>query len=77
MKLTEKTAEIWIPDVAAEEAALARVNTLGISAHQDDIEIMAMEGILAGFGNLEKRFMAVIVTNGAGSPGDGITPVPQ
>jgi LmbE family N-acetylglucosaminyl deacetylase len=72
MKLTEKTAEIWIPDGAAQEAALARVNTLGISAHQDDIEIMAMEGILAGFGNPEKRFMAVIVTNGAGSPRDGL-----
>jgi len=72
MKLTEKTAEIWVPDGAAEEAALARVNTLGISAHQDDIEIMAMEGILAGFGNPEKWFMAVIVTNGAGSPRDGL-----
>ncbi len=72
MKLTEKTAEIWVPGGEAEEAALARVDTLGVSAHQDDIEIMAMEGILAGFGNPEKRFMAVIVTNGAGSPRDGI-----
>jgi LmbE family N-acetylglucosaminyl deacetylase len=72
MKLTEKTAEIWVPDGASEEAALARVKTLGISAHQDDIEIMAMEGILDGFGNPEKRFMAVIVTNGAGSPRDGL-----
>ncbi len=72
MKLTEKTAEIWAPDGATEETALARVKSLGISAHQDDIEIMAMEGILAGFGNPEKRFMAVIVTNGAGSPRDGL-----
>jgi LmbE family N-acetylglucosaminyl deacetylase len=72
MKLTEETAEIWVPDGAAEKAALARVNALGISAHQDDIEIMAMEGILAGFGNPGKRFMAVIVTNGAGSPRNGL-----
>jgi LmbE family N-acetylglucosaminyl deacetylase len=71
MKLTQATAEIWVPDGAPEEVALARVNALGISAHQDDIEIMAMEGILNGFGNPEKWFMAAIVTNGAGSPRDG------
>jgi LmbE family N-acetylglucosaminyl deacetylase len=45
---------------------------MGIAAHQDDIEIMALEGILAGFGNPDKWFMAVIVTNGAGSPRDGL-----
>ena len=72
MKLPQATAEIWVPDGAPEEVALARVNALGISAHQDDIEIMAMEGILNGFGNPEKWFMAAIVTNGAGSPRDGV-----
>jgi LmbE family N-acetylglucosaminyl deacetylase len=72
MKLTNETAEIWVPDGASEDAALARVRTLGISAHQDDIEIMAMEGILAGFGDPDRRFMAAIVTNGAGSPRDGL-----
>lgn len=45
---------------------------MGISAHQDYIEIMALEGILADFGNPHKCFMAVIVTNGAGSPRDGL-----
>jgi LmbE family N-acetylglucosaminyl deacetylase len=72
MKLAEATAEIWVPDGVSEETALARVNTLGISAHQDDIEIMAMQGILEGFGNPERWFMAAIVTNGAGSPRDGL-----
>ena len=72
MKLTEANAEIWVPDGTSEAAALDRVTHLGISAHQDDIEIMAMEGILAGFGNPEKWFMAVIVTNGAGSPRNGL-----
>jgi LmbE family N-acetylglucosaminyl deacetylase len=51
---------------------MERVSHMGISAHQDDIEIMALEGILAGFGNPDKWFMAVIVTNGAGSPRDGL-----
>ena len=72
MKLSQPHAEIWVPDGASEEAALQRVTHLGISAHQDDIEIMAMEGVLAGYGHPNQWFMAVIVTNGAGSPRDGL-----
>lgn len=72
MKLSESTAEIWIPDGAIEAEALKRVTHMSIAAHQDDVEIMALEGILAGFGSREKWFMAVIVTNGAGSPRDGL-----
>ncbi len=72
MKLNAPKAEIWVPDGASEAAALKRVTHLGIAAHQDDIEIMSMEGILEGFGNPNKWFMAVIATNGAGSPRDGL-----
>ena len=72
MKLSQPKAEIWIPDGASEAAALERTTHMGISAHQDDIEIMALEGILAGFGNTKNWFTAVIVTNGAGSPRDGL-----
>lgn len=72
MKLREASAEIWVPDGASVEAALKRTTHMSIAAHQDDVEIMALEGILAGFGNAEKWFTAVIVTNGAGSPRDGI-----
>lgn len=72
MKMTAAKAEIWVPDGANETDALKRVTHLGIAAHQDDIEIMSMEGILEGFGNPNKWFMAVIATNGAGSPRDGI-----
>lgn len=72
MKLSESTAEIWVPDGASEGEALKRVTHMSIAAHQDDVEIMALDGILAGFGSREKWFMAVIVTNGAGSPRDGI-----
>jgi len=72
MKLSQPKAEIWIPDGASEAAALERTTHMGISAHQDDIEIMALEGILAGFGNAESWFTAVVVTNGAGSPRDGL-----
>jgi LmbE family N-acetylglucosaminyl deacetylase len=72
MKLTAAKAEIWIPDGATEGEALKRVTHLGIAAHQDDIEIMSMQGILEGFGNAQEWFMAVIATNGAGSPRDGL-----
>ena len=72
MKLSESTAEIWVPDGASHADALRRVTHMSIAAHQDDVEIMALDGILAGFGSREKWFMAVIVTNGAGSPRDGI-----
>jgi len=71
VKLTDPAAEIWVPDGVAEASALKRVTHMGIGAHQDDIEIMSLEGILAGFGSADKWFMAVIVTNGAGSPRDG------
>jgi LmbE family N-acetylglucosaminyl deacetylase len=72
MKLNGPKAEIWAPDGASEADALRRVTHLGIAAHQDDIEIMSMEGILKGFGSTEEWFMAVIVTDGAGSPRDGL-----
>jgi len=71
MKLSEASAEIWVPDRVSEAAALQRVTHLCIAAHQDDVEIMALEGILACFGKLDKWFMAVIVTDGAGSPRSG------
>src|SRR5262245_49758353 len=72
MKLSEAKGEIWMPDGSSETTALKRVTHLGIGAHQDDIEIMSLEGILAGFGSAQHAFMAVIVTNGAGSPRDGL-----
>jgi LmbE family N-acetylglucosaminyl deacetylase len=72
MKLSEAKAEIWVPDGVEESRALARTTHMGIAAHQDDVEIMALEGVLEGFGKQEKWFTAVIVTNGAGSPRDGL-----
>jgi LmbE family N-acetylglucosaminyl deacetylase len=72
MKLSQAGAEIWIPDGAGESAALARVTHMGIGAHQDDLEIMALEGILAGFGSTQNWFLGVIVTDGAGSPRAGL-----
>ncbi|HLJ85290.1 MAG TPA: PIG-L family deacetylase [Candidatus Angelobacter sp.] len=71
IKFAEPSAELWVPDGASEAKALERVTHMSIAAHQDDVEIMALEGILAGFGREDQWFMAVIVTNGGGSPRNG------
>jgi LmbE family N-acetylglucosaminyl deacetylase len=65
-------ADLFVPDGLAPEAALARTTHLCISAHQDDIEIMAYHGIAECFGRKDKWFAGVVVTNGAGSPRSGI-----
>jgi LmbE family N-acetylglucosaminyl deacetylase len=72
MRLHKSTADWFVPDGAAPEAALARTTHLCISAHQDDIEIMAYHGIAECFGRKDKWFTGVVATNGAGSPRAGI-----
>ena len=72
MKLKNNNAEFFIPDNINVEEALDRTSYMAIAAHQDDIEIMAQDGILKCFGNAEDWFFAVVVTNGAGSPRNGL-----
>jgi len=45
MQFHNSTADLFVPDGAAPDAALARTTHLCISAHQDDIEIMAYHGV--------------------------------
>jgi LmbE family N-acetylglucosaminyl deacetylase len=72
MKLHNPGAEIYVPDGSPVDSALARTTHLAVSAHQDDIEIMAYHGILECFGQQDKGFTGVTVTNGSGSPRDGL-----
>lgn len=72
MKLNNKGAEIFIPDNMPTEAAFSRTTHMAFSAHQDDIEIMAYDGILKCFGSGDNWFSAVVTTNGAGSARTGI-----
>lgn len=72
MKFVKEGAELFIPDGRPEEEAIKRTTHMAISAHQDDIEIMAYHGILECFGTDEKWFAGVVVTNGAGSPRDDL-----
>lgn len=72
MQFHKPTAGIYVPDETPVDAAIARTTAMGIAAHQDDIEIMAMEGVLNAFGRADKWFAGVIVTNGAGSARDDL-----
>jgi LmbE family N-acetylglucosaminyl deacetylase len=72
MKLKNSGAEFFVPDNKPIEEAVKRTTHMAISAHQDDIEFMAYDGILKCFGSNEDWFYAVVVTNGAGSPRSGL-----
>lgn len=72
MKFHLKTAEIYIPDHEPEENALERTTHLCFAAHQDDIEIMAAQPIIECFQQKDKWFTGVVVTDGRGSPRNGL-----
>ncbi|MGD2177710.1 MAG: PIG-L family deacetylase [Anaerolineae bacterium] len=72
MNLHLDTAEIFVPDGLPTEQALARTTHMGIGAHQDDLEIIAIDGILKCFQQEDKSFTGVVVTNGSGSPRDDL-----
>lgn len=72
MRLHLESAEVFVPDSLPVAAALARTSHLCVSAHQDDIEIMAAAPILECFQQPEQWFTGVVVTDGRGSPRDGL-----
>ena len=61
-----------VPDGAPLEAALARVTHLVVGAHQDDIEFMGFPWIRDAYRDGTPTFGAIVLTNGAGSPRNGI-----
>jgi LmbE family N-acetylglucosaminyl deacetylase len=71
MKFYRDTAEIYVPDGAPVDTALARTTHLCVAAHQDDIEIMAAQPILECFQRTDRWFTGVVVTDGRGSPRNG------
>jgi LmbE family N-acetylglucosaminyl deacetylase len=63
---------MYIPDDKPLDMALERTTHLAVAAHQDDIEIMAVDGILECFQKEDRWFTGVVATNGAGSPRTGL-----
>jgi len=72
MEFHNPGAEVYVPDGSPVDTALTRTTHLAVAAHQDDIEIMAYHGILECFGRPGRGFTGVTVTNGSGSPRDGL-----
>ena len=72
MKLLNERAEIFVPDGVSVEDALRRTTHMSVAAHQDDMEIMAYDGIAQCFGRADTWFTGVVVTNGSGSPRSGL-----
>lgn len=70
MKLNPK-ANLLIPDQATGPDAFSRTTHLGIGAHQDDLEFMAFEGILACYDRTDRWFGGVIMTDGRSSSRKG------
>jgi LmbE family N-acetylglucosaminyl deacetylase len=58
-------AETFVPDGSEASHALARTTHLGVGAHQDDLELMAIHGILQCYRAPERWFTGVVVTQGA------------
>lgn len=70
MKFFQPTSEVFVWDGVPAEKALERTTHLGICAHQDDLEILAVHGILECFHKPGRGFTGVVVTDGAGSARD-------
>jgi LmbE family N-acetylglucosaminyl deacetylase len=67
-----ETARLFVPDGLPAQEALQRTTHMAIGAHQDDLEIMAFDGILKCFQSEERWFTGVVVTNGSGSPREDV-----
>lgn len=72
MQFHLESSEVFVPDALPVEQALARTTHMAIAAHQDDIEIMAAGAIIACFQREDRWFTGVVVTDGRGSPRDGL-----
>lgn len=62
-------AEIFFPN--NKETTLSKTTHLGIGAHQDDLEIFAIHGILEAYEDPDKHFTGVTMTDGRGAPRSG------
>ncbi|MCE5237913.1 PIG-L family deacetylase [bacterium] len=72
MQLHNPGAQLFVPDGTDPAQAIARTTQIAFMAHQDDIGIGAMWGVLQCFGRTDEWFTGVTVTNGAGSPRDDL-----
>lgn len=71
IRLSIDSAQIVVPDNLPLHDALTRTTHMGIGAHHDDLEIMAIDGILRCFQRQDRWFTGVVMTDGRGSSRTG------
>lgn len=71
MIFAKPNAEIYVPDGVDNTLAISRTTHMAIAAHQDDIEVMAYDGIVNCYDRQDLWFFGVVVTDGAGSARTG------
>ena len=71
MQFTNPDTDVFVPDGIGTDDALARTTHLAIGAHQDDLEFMALHGILECLSRPERWFTGVTMTDGTGSARSG------
>ncbi len=71
MNFSQNNHDLYIPDSISADDAFSRTTHLGIGAHQDDLEFMALHGILSCFQKSDCWFSGVTCTDGAGSSRTG------
>lgn len=69
--LNHPDAELYFPGEQGNDLRLAQTTHLGVGAHQDDLEIFAIHGILEAYSSENKYFTGVTVTDGRGAPRSG------
>ncbi len=72
MNWIDPSVTIEIPDDVPLENALRRTTHMAIGAHPDDLEIFAYHGIATCFGQRDKWFTGLTMTDGAGSARTGV-----
>ena len=65
MRLLSPHADLYVPSGEALDQACARTQVLGVAAHPDDLELMALPAILAGHADPAQGFAGLVVCNGA------------
>jgi LmbE family N-acetylglucosaminyl deacetylase len=61
------TADVHVPGGGTIADALSRTTHLAIGAHPDDVEVMAVQGVLECYERTDRGFGCVTCTDGAGS----------
>jgi LmbE family N-acetylglucosaminyl deacetylase len=72
MRFHNTNTDQYVPGGGDLAAALKRTTHLGIGAHQDDLEIAMIHGVLECFGRADRAFTGVTCTDGAGSARTGL-----